>query len=269
MQCSEWALAEVQRGTESSEGARETDAARPARGEPRRTLALQLLETAAMCQPRAHTHLASHSLPANQRQPAERARHAGRNEVQLHATERGRGQTAKRASESKGMITGTACDRGGIERGQRPKHDETKGEREGRRTRDAANATELGRSRHASAALNFSSSSSDPIALAAASEGASASRGSAEVGRPAGDNDECGEGNAPIDICLISSCRRRKTRMREPSKTSVICVEAREGDSALGRQREVSDGKSRSAPCRCRRTWRRCTTSRRRPSARA
>ena len=84
-------------------------------------------------------------------------------------------------------------------------------------TKLAAKATELGRSKHSNASLNFFSNSSDPIAFAAMIRRIEDQSFHQKI--------ESRERmmNAPIDICLINSCKRRNTRINDPSNTSVIC----------------------------------------------
>lgn len=75
--------------------------------------------------------------------------------------------------------------------------------------------------------------------------------------------------HVPMLICRISSCSRRKTRIRLPSKTSVIC--GRSGSplaSVVPRKKRRRKGRLYS-PCKCRRIWLRCTRQRRHPSAAA
>jgi len=83
-------------------------------------------------------------------------------------------------------------------------------------TKLAAKATELCLSRHSSESLNFFSNSSDPIALAA------------------------------IDIWRMSSCRRRKTRIREPSKTSVIWGETKEAEEWVSGEDDAGEREGRT-----------------------
>jgi hypothetical protein len=84
-------------------------------------------------------------------------------------------------------------------------------------TKLAAKATELGRSKHSKASLNFFSNSSDPIAFAAMIRSIEHQSLHQRIGSKARMM------NAPIDICLINSCKRRNTRISDPSNTSVIC----------------------------------------------
>lgn len=130
----------------------------------------------------------------------------------------------------------------------------------GELTKEAANATDEGRSRHASESLNFFSSSSEPMALAAVERAVSVSRGRRK--------------------CHAKALRRAKTYPCSSDGSTLAAAGRHESDSLRRRRSsadergsvsvrtrgEIAEKKSRlHSPCKCRRTWLRCTRQRRRP----